>query len=53
MEKQNSQLEHRHQWSKQEACFACATQVWLAVIHNTSVTSDKKGSMFEAYCMGK
>ena len=26
------------QWSKQEACFACATQVWLAVNHNTSVT---------------
>ena len=27
------------QWSKQEACFACATQVWLAANHNTSVTS--------------
>ena len=27
------------QWSKQEACFACATHVWLAVNHNTSVTS--------------
>ena len=26
-------------WSKQEACFARATQVWLAVNHNTSVTS--------------
>ena len=26
------------QWSKQVACFACATQVWLAVNHNTSVT---------------
>ena len=26
------------QWSK-EACFAHATQVWLAVNHNTSVTS--------------
>ena len=25
-------------WSKQEACFACATQVWLAGNHNTSVT---------------
>ena len=24
------------QWSKQEACFAHATQVWLAVNHNTS-----------------
>ena len=27
------------QWSKQEACFARATQVWLPVNHNTSVTS--------------
>ena len=27
------------QWSKQEACFAHATRVWLAVNHNTSVTS--------------
>ena len=27
------------QWSKQAACFACATPVWLAVNHNTSVTS--------------
>ena len=27
------------QWSKQEACFACATLVWLAVNHNTSFTS--------------
>ena len=27
------------QRSKQEACFACATQVWLAVNHNNSVTS--------------
>ena len=27
------------QWSKHEACFARATQVWLAVSHNTSVTS--------------
>ena len=24
------------QWSKQEACFARATQVWLAVKHNTA-----------------
>ena len=35
---QNNQCEHDSQWSK-EACFACATQVWLAVNHNTSVTS--------------
>ena len=27
------------QWSKHEACFARATHVWLAVDHNTSVTS--------------
>ena len=27
------------QWSTQEACFARATRVWLAVNHNTSVTS--------------
>ena len=26
------------QWCKQEACFACATRVSLAVNHNTSVT---------------
>ena len=26
-------------WRKQEVCLACATQVWLAVNHNTSVTS--------------
>ena len=25
------------QLGKQEACFACATQVWLTVNHNTSV----------------
>ena len=27
------------QWSKQEACVASATQVWLAVNHNSSATS--------------
>ena len=27
------------QWSEQEACFAHATRGWLAVNHNTSVTS--------------
>ena len=26
-------------WSKQDACFARATQVWLVVKHNTSITS--------------
>ena len=25
------------QWRKQEACFACATQVWIAVNLNTRV----------------
>ena len=25
------------QWSKQDACFAHATQVWLTVSYNTSV----------------
>ena len=39
MKKRNSQLEHDSQWSKQEACFARVTQVWLAVNHNTSITS--------------
>ena len=34
-EKRNSQCEH------EEACFACGTQVWIAVNHNTSVTSGK------------
>ena len=34
MEKWNSQLEH-----EQPACFARATRVWLAINHNTIVTS--------------
>ena len=38
MEKRNSQLEHDSQWSKQEACFARATKVWLAVNYNASIT---------------
>ena len=29
------------QWSKQESCFACATWVWLAFNHNTSITSSE------------
>ena len=29
------------QWSKQEACFAHVTQVWLPVNHNTNVMSAK------------
>ena len=28
-----------NQRSKQKACFACASHVWFAVNHNTSVTS--------------
>ena len=32
-------LNRDSQWSKQEACFAYATQVWLAVNRNTSITS--------------
>ena len=40
MEKRNSQLENTDsQWSKQEACFARATPVWLVVNHNISITS--------------
>ena len=52
-EKRNS-LNTDSQWSKQEACFARATQVWLAVNHNTSVTSFwRMNSMFEINCNGK
>ena len=39
MEKRNSSLNTDSQWSKHEACFACATHVWLTVNHNTSNTS--------------
>ena len=43
MEKRTSQLEHGQPMeqtrSKQEACFARAIQVTLAVNHNTSVAS--------------
>ena len=35
----NSQCEHGDQWSKQEALFTRATQVWLTVNHNDSVIS--------------
>ena len=41
IKKRNSQLEHYSQWSKQEACFAHATRVWVAVDHNSSNTSGK------------
>ena len=33
------------QWSKQEAYFARATRVWLAVNHNTGVTSGLASKM--------
>ena len=33
----------KSQWSKQEACFAHVTQVWLSVNHNTSVTLPEGG----------
>ena len=42
MEKQNNgtaSLNMDSQWGKKEACFARETQVWLAVNHNTSITS--------------
>ena len=41
MEKRNSQISMNSdsQWTKQETCFERATQVWLAVNHNTSLTS--------------
>ena len=38
MEKRNNQCEQPMKL-QQEACFASANQVWLAVNHNTSVTS--------------
>ena len=38
-EKRNSQREQDSQWSIQEALVARAAHVWLAVNHNTSVTS--------------
>ena len=33
------------QWGKQEACFVRAYQVWLAVNHNTSVTSGNESDV--------
>ena len=42
MEKRNSQLEQGQPMEKQEACFARATQVWLAVNRNTSITSSER-----------
>ena len=39
MESGTVSLNTDSQWSKQDACFARATPVWLAVNHNTSITS--------------
>ena len=42
-EKRNSQCERGQAMEKkEEACFARATQVWLAVNHNTGVTSGER-----------
>ena len=41
------------QWTKQEACFACATQVWLNVNHNTSITSGKCVRCSELTCIAQ
>ena len=40
MEKQSSQLEHGQPIEQHEACYAHVTRVWLAVNHNSSITSD-------------
>ena len=42
MEKQNSQLEHGQPMEQTRGCFLRETQVWLAVNHITSITSDEK-----------
>ena len=39
-EKRNSHVNTGSQWSKQEACFTRATQMWLAVNHNTRIKFD-------------
>ena len=39
MESGTATLNMDSQWSKQEACFARVTWVWLAANHNTSITS--------------
>ena len=41
MESGTASLNTDSQWNKKEACFACATQVWLAVNHNTSIATGK------------
>ena len=39
MEKRNSQIEHEQSMDQTGGLFTRATQVWLAVNHNTSITS--------------
>ena len=39
MESGTVSLNTDSQWSKQEACFARTTHLWLAVNHNTGITS--------------
>ena len=41
MEKRDSQLEQGQHIKQTRGLFANATQVWLAVDHNTSITSGK------------
>ena len=44
MEKGNGQCEHGQPMEQTRGygkCFACATQVWVTVNHNTSATSGK------------
>ena len=41
MEVQNSKRDPGQPMEQKKACFARATQVWIAVNHNTSVISGK------------
>ena len=41
MDSRTASVDTDSQLSKQGDCFARGTQVWLAVNHNISVTSDK------------
>ena len=45
MEKWNRHLNTDSKWSKQEACFARATQVGLAVNHSTSNELDVRSAL--------
>ena len=54
MEKRNSQLEHgQPNWSKQEACFACAIGCGSLSITTPVSLLAHVSSMFKAYCIGK